>query len=381
MKKNYFVVISTFIVVILSFILGINFLNSNKGEIKKDNNEEVMIVLQSKILEYDSSLKYDELIDMLFENNEEEKIKDIEVLIDGKKISDKDNIDFKTLGNVDIRVSYVNNGEKETKNVTWEVKDTKAPKISGVEDIEITLGEKLDYKENVKATDECDEDIELTFEGEVDEEKAGRYSVKVIATDKSGNVASEVFYITIKEKDKGTTSTTKTTKKITSTKKSSTSKTTKKTTEKTTKKTTTTVKNDASTKQGRLALAKAEAKKVIKNIIKPGMSDAQKAQAISSFLYYNVDKQMNQSTEAYKTNYGNEAYAALVMRIAACSGFCKAVTLLCDEAGLKSKHINANQWTHQWNIIYVDGKWQVLDAQLGYFGGERHPYIDWEVNE
>ena len=240
------------------------------------------------------------------------------------------------------------------------------------------MGEKLDYKENVKVTDECDEETLVTFEGEVDEAKAGRYSVKVTATDKSGNSSSEIFYITIKDNDKKTTTTTtKTTKKTTTSKKSSpTKKSTEKTTKKTTKKTTTTVKNDASTKQGRLALAKAEAKKVIKNIIKPGMSDAEKAQAISSFLYYNVDKQMNQSTEAYKTNYGNEAYAALVMRIAACSGFCKAVTLLCDEAGLKSEHINANKWTHQWNRVYVDGKWQVLDAQIGHFGGEKHPYLE-----
>ncbi|MDE6292916.1 MAG: transglutaminase-like domain-containing protein [Bacilli bacterium] len=106
------------------------------------------------------------------------------------------------------------------------------------------------------------------------------------------------------------------------------------------------------------------------------MSDAEKAQAISTYLYQNVARQLNQSTEAYKTNHGDEAYAALVMKIAACSGFCKAVTLLCDEAGLKSQHINAGLWTHQWNKIYVDGKWQVLDAQLGYFGGEKHPYLE-----
>ena len=89
MKKNYFVVICTFIVVILSFILGINFLNSNKGEVKEDNKDDVTIELQSKILEYNSSLKYDELMDMLFENNEEEKIKDIEVLIDGRRFQIK----------------------------------------------------------------------------------------------------------------------------------------------------------------------------------------------------------------------------------------------------------------------------------------------------
>ncbi|MDE6141857.1 MAG: hypothetical protein K2G03_04570, partial [Bacilli bacterium] len=266
-----------------------------------------------------------------------------------------------------IRVSYKKDIERENIDVIWEVRDTKAPQISGVEDIEITLGDKLNYEEMIKVEDECDDDVKISFEGEIDEKKTGRYSVKVLAIDKSGNMASEIFYVTIKDKENKTTS------KITTTKKSTTSK---KTSKISTVNKTTTTKLDVSTKKGRLALAKAEAKVIVKKIIKPGMSDAEKAQAISTYLYENVARQLNQSSEAYKTNYGNEAYAALVMKIAACSGFCKAVTLLCDEAGLKSQHINANQWTHQWNKVYVDGKWQVLDAQLGYFGGDNHPYLE-----
>lgn len=131
--------------------------------------------------------------------------------------------------------------------------------------------------------------------------------------------------------------------------------------------------NDSSTKNGRLQIATEEAKKIVFQIIEPGMSDYDKAFAIFMYLYYNVSTQYNQSTTAYQTNYGNEAYAALIMKQAACSGFCKAVTLMCNAAGLQSKHINANQWTHQWNTVLINGEWIILDAQGGIFGGTVHP--------
>jgi len=133
---------------------------------------------------------------------------------------------------------------------------------------------------------------------------------------------------------------------------------------------------DKKTKEGRLALAKIEAKKVVSKIITSKMTKQEKAEKICEYITNNVRSQSNQSTEAYKKNYGNEAYAALVMKIAACSGRCKAVTLLCDAAGLQSKHINQNKWTHQWNEIKVDGgKWIVIDAQIG-FVGKVHPLED-----
>lgn len=103
------------------------------------------------------------------------------------------------------------------------------------------------------------------------------------------------------------------------------------------------------------------------------MSNYDKAHAIFKYLNTNVTIQTDQSNEAYKTNYGNEAYAALIMKKAACSGYCKAVTLMCNVAGLQSKHINANQWKHQWNTVLINGEWIILDAQGGIFGGTIHP--------
>lgn len=361
------VVFCAILVFIFSFIVAKSTFNENV--INNEKKEEEVVITDNKNIEYASSLTYKNFISMLINNDALKDVSSVNIEVNDKKISTDETYVFKELGMLEIKISYMLNSSKHEDKVYWKVQDTIAPKIDGVKNIEISLGENLTYKDDIKAIDECDGEVEVHFEGDIDETKVGVYKVVATATDASGNKNSETFTITI---NKITTKTKTTTKTSTTKKTNSTTKKKDKTT--TTKKTTTTQANDTSTKSGRLALAKKEAKNVIKNIIKPGMSDAEKAQAISTYLYLNVDKQLNQSNEAYKTNYGNEAYAALVMKIAACSGFCKAVTLLCDEAGLKSQHINANQWTHQWNKVYVDGEWQVLDAQLGYFGGTEHPY-------
>ncbi|MDR0840851.1 MAG: SH3 domain-containing protein [Christensenellaceae bacterium] len=126
--------------------------------------------------------------------------------------------------------------------------------------------------------------------------------------------------------------------------------------------------NKLPTKKERDKLTSEAVKAFKAQYIHAGMSDYDKANAIFSYLYNNVAFQDDQSNEAYKTNFGNQAYAALVLKKAACSGFCKAVTQLCGAAGLKSKHINAGKWKHQWNMVKIDGTWTLMDAQGGYFG-------------
>lgn len=121
-------------------------------------------------------------------------------------------------------------------------------------------------------------------------------------------------------------------------------------------------------KSKREALAKAKAKKIAKKLLKPGMNKATKAYVLANFLIVTNTIQTNQSNSSYKRNYGNEAYAALVMNKAACSGYCKAYSMLCKQAGIAVRHVNANSWTHQWNEVKIDGKWYTVDTQGGYIG-------------
>ena len=193
--------------------------------------------------------------------------------------------------------------------------------------------------------------------------KLGTYKLTAKAVDKNQNEVTEEFTVTVKEKPVQTPAPSKTTVSSNTSSKSNSTSNNKNSNSSTSSNKPSSSSSGSqsnasseSTSAGRLTLAKAEAKKVVQKIIKPGMTNYQKAEAICIYITNTVAVQNNQSSEAYKTNYGNEAYAALVMKIAACSGRCKAVTLLCDAAGLKSQHINPNTWSHQWNKIQMEDR-------------------------
>lgn len=330
-------------------------------------NEKSLLDYNDSI-EYGTTWKYDDFLSKVINNNTITKDTKITLSLDGNKLNKDDEYTFDKLKNHELIVElvyeykYEELGKDEIREIkndkthTLSVVDTIAPTIDGLTDKTITEGEKLDLKSGITATDNVDGEVEVIIISEADLSKAGVYKIEVNATDLSGNKAVGEFTVTVNKKTITTTNPSTTTKKTT-----------------TTKKPTTTVANDASTKEGRLNLASSEAKRVASQIIKPGMTDEQKAYAIFVYLHSNVALQTNQSSEAYKTNFGNEAYAALIMKIAACSGFCKAVTLLCNEAGLQSEHVNAGKWAHQWNRVLINGEWIVLDAQGGIFGGTVHP--------
>ncbi len=350
----------------------------------------------SETIEYGTQISYEELLNKVVDINLLQENTNIKLYINDQEIQTETNYKFETVGNYSIKVELTKKYEytlikqihktiENIKNCEIKVEDTKNPVITGVSDKEIIVGDEINLSEGISATDEIDGQLEVTIEGNVDNQKAGEYTIKAKAIDKNGNVAEQEFKVTVKEKTVAKTNTTTSsnkssnstsTNKTTSSKTNSSSNSTSSSSSSSSSKSstsTTTSSNDSSTKDGRLKIATAEAKRVVSNIIKPGMSAYSKAEAIFNYLHSNVETQHNQSNEAYKTNYGNEAYAALIMKKAACSGFCKAVTLMCNAAGLQSKHLNAGEWTHQWNTVLIDGQWIVLDAQGGIFGGTVHP--------
>lgn len=114
-------------------------------------------------------------------------------------------------------------------------------------------------------------------------------------------------------------------------------------------------------------LAKQEVKRIIKKYITADMNTAERAFVLSCYLSEHCAWQKNQSAAAYQKNLGNEAYAALVMKKAACSGFAKAYTLLCNAANVPVRHVNQSSWTHQWNEVKINGKWVKVDTYEGSF--------------
>ena len=126
-----------------------------------------------------------------------------------------------------------------------------------------------------------------------------------------------------------------------------------------------TVKKPDSTK--RLQMANREAKRVVRKVISKDMNTAERAYVLFRWLSSNCSWQTHQSTAAYKKNFGNEAYAALLLKKAACSGYAKAYMMMCKLAKVPVRHINANQWTHQWNEVRINGRWLKVDVFGGTF--------------
>lgn len=396
-KGKIFLIVFSVIILVLGLICGASYIyytylveeeEKNIEDMRSKNN--IALLDYNEKIEYGSEIHYDDLlsklvnVDGLLENT------DIKIFINDEEFTKNSSYKFEKIGTYNMEVQLSNIYEytiitkktsiiENSKNFELEVEDTKMPVLFGIADKEITVGDTINLLEGISAKDEVDGELEVTMEGTVDNQKAGQYKIKAYCTDKNGNVAEQEFNVTVKEKkvETPTVSTSSNTNKsnTSSTNKSTPSKSTSSSSSSsnTTSSNSSTATNDSSTKNGRLQLATAEAKRVVAKIITPGMSDYDKAYAICNYLHSNVARQTDQSNEAYKTNYGNEAYAALIMKKAACSGFCKAVTLMCNVAGLQSKHINANQWTHQWNTVLVGGEWIILDSQGGIFGGTVHP--------
>lgn len=132
-------------------------------------------------------------------------------------------------------------------------------------------------------------------------------------------------------------------------------------------------------KAQREKVAKQYAKKIVKKYTSSKMTRLEKAHALFLYLTNTTYTQLNQSESAYKKNYGNEAYGALVSGQAACSGFCRAYTMLCKQAGIPVRHVNASKWTHQWNEIKIGKKWYEVDAQghrVEYTTEKIRPFVE-----
>lgn len=116
---------------------------------------------------------------------------------------------------------------------------------------------------------------------------------------------------------------------------------------------------------------------VVSQVTSGDMSQRQQADALNRWLFTSVAFMWDQSEEGYAVNFGNEAYGALVNRYAACSGFCRAYTMMLGILGIQSSHVNAGEWTHQWVEVYLadEGVWITVDPASGTFDGY---WYSWE---
>ena len=382
-----FLIISMVLIILGLLLLiareGYIYYKQQENKIKEQNQKALKS--KSEIVEYGDNISYEDVLSELIAVSDIASGTTYTVKIDGKTLEPTESYKAEKVGDLPIIIEthcstlLFKNITNQKENI-WNVEDTQKPIIEGVSNKEITQGDDFDAKAGIKAVDAVDGNLEIVIEGNVDTTKVGEYKLTVKAVDKNQNETSQEFTVTVKKKEEKTVKdNTNTSKNNTNTSNNNTN--TSKNNTNTSNNNTNTSKNNtnnnnanqtsnpASTKEGRLKLAKEEAKRVVSKIITNGMTKKEKAIAICNYIYETVESQNDQSTEAYKKNYGDEAYAALILKKAACSGRCHAVTLLCNEAGLESQHVNENLWKHQWNKVKIDdGSWLVIDSQINLYG-------------
>ena len=102
-----------------------------------------------------------------------------------------------------ISKKIVQNNNNNKSNINNNISDIEPPKIElKKERAIITLGTKFDFNNYISTIDDIDGDItsNTKIEGIIDTSKVGKYSIKYIATDNSGNSAEKTQEIEVRNK-------------------------------------------------------------------------------------------------------------------------------------------------------------------------------------
>ena len=128
---------------------------------------------------------------------------------------------------------------------------------------------------------------------------------------------------------------------------------------------------DASKRQEKIKALSAKVKSVTQSIIKGGMSQADKVNAINKYIAdnaaYNYDALEVKDSFLAPALYADAwtAYGILIDKTAVCGGYSLAFKALADEAGLESVYVTGyidSTNRHAWNKVKVDGSWKVVDT-------------------
>lgn len=173
MKK--IIILSIFLIGILSFIILFNI----KPSIELD--KDLTVSINDKI-------------------TNKEKIKKIK---NGKILTKEENIDTSKIGKIKINLKLQNKFNKKF-NYSYEIEvlDKISPVITCESTIEVTIGKTIDLIALAKVTDNYDEKIDVTIEGEYDLKKEGEYKLFYVAKDSSNNETKKEFLLKVKKDEK-----------------------------------------------------------------------------------------------------------------------------------------------------------------------------------
>lgn len=129
--------------------------------------------------------------------------KDLIENLNGKLVTNS-LIDTNTVGKRKVQISYYNHyGFIENKYALVEIKDVTPPTVVVNNTYFIEKGNKYNLLDKIFCADDYDDDVTCQIIGDYNFNKVGKYSLKIVATDKSNNVTSKSFSLIVSEK-KGT---------------------------------------------------------------------------------------------------------------------------------------------------------------------------------
>ncbi|MCH5189994.1 MAG: D-alanyl-D-alanine carboxypeptidase family protein [Oscillospiraceae bacterium] len=180
--------------------------NGKKGKSKKTRIVKLLaVVLAFVFLTIFECLKQYEI--EIYENTEisvnetADNYQFIKELKNVKILTEKTEIDTSTVGEQYVYLTVKPTiGKKYDFGYRITVVDREIPKITFNGDLETTEGTEIDLLKGVSATDNSNEEIAVSVEGDYDFTKPGEYSLKYVAIDSSNNKAEEAFKLTVKAK-------------------------------------------------------------------------------------------------------------------------------------------------------------------------------------
>ena len=186
-KKKILIVLSIILVLIIIIVGIIVFIISK-------NKEEIKVTLNDNLeVEINSEVKLLSFIDKV-EN--------------GEIISEDKTVDTSNLGKKELEVKLKNKDQEQIYKFEINIVDTIAPVIEAEDNITVNINDEVNLINYAKVTDNSKEDIKIEISGYYDLSKVGKYNLKFVAKDSSNNEVSYDFILNIVEDNDNRTFTT-----------------------------------------------------------------------------------------------------------------------------------------------------------------------------
>lgn len=235
-------------------------------------------------------------------------------------------IDYSIVGDQEVTIEAVDgHGNKTSQTAKLTIKeDTEGPVFSGISDLKVTKGGTADYKKGVTAKDGKDGDVEFTVDSNsVKLDTAGTYYATYTATDKAGNTTTSKRKIVVSEK------------------------------------------STASSSSSSSGDVYAKADEFIAKATSGVSGTANKILAIKNYLRSNI-----KYSHRYNASNTGSVNAAAMKAFTAYEGDCyihaAAAQVMFTRLGVKSIIVNALDYSHYWNMVYINGGWKHVDPTPGW---------------